>query len=187
MKLLNRLSPLWIASLSFLICGCASRPVEMIDKTEKAMQEARAEHADFFAKEDWTAAEQASAQANTLLNQQKWADANTALLKAMSRYNKAKAVAKDAREAFVKRIQDNKQTIEIRYKKLKDGIAAAKLTSAQKKIFEESCKELDDNIAKIQPQLDQGQFSEAETNSGRILRRIWEVEQDLPGKGTAQK
>lgn len=179
MKYLYRLYPLGILSLGFLIWGCASKPVEMIDKTEKAMQDAKAEHADFFAPEDWKAAEQASAQASSLLDQQKWSEANTALLKALNRYNKAKSMAKDARENFVKNVQGTQKTIEIRYKELKDKMASAKLTAAQKKTIEESCKELDDSIAKVSSHLDQGQFNDAQTLAGRTLRKVWEVQQDL--------
>jgi hypothetical protein len=156
----------------------------MIDKTEKAMQEAKAEHADFFAQEDWKAAEQAYAQANTLLDQQKWTEANTALLKAMTRYNKAQDLAKGKKEAFVKTVQNNQTTIEKRYQELKTKVAAAKLSAAQKKTFEEACKQIDDSIAKIPTQLNQGQFSEADTLARMTLRKIWEVEQDIPGLAT---
>jgi hypothetical protein len=159
----------------------------MEGKTEKAMQEAKAEHADFFAREDWSAAEQASAQANGLLKQEKWAEANTALLKALSRYSKAKTVAHDGREAWLRNFQIHRDGMDKRFKALQEGLATAKLTAAQKKSFDESCKEIEDNIAKIQPQFDQGQFSDAENLVGRMDRRIWEVMQDLPGKGAAKK
>ena len=179
LKYLKSLYP--FAILCIFMAACASKPVEMIDKTEKAMQEAKAEHADFFATEDWRAAEQAYAQANTLLDQQKWTDANTALLKAMSRYNKAHSLAKDKKEAFLKVVQNNQTTIDKRYGELKTKIAAAKLSAAQKKTFEEACKQIEDSIAKIPTQLNQGQFSDADTLSRQTLRKIWETEQDLPG------
>jgi uncharacterized phage infection (PIP) family protein YhgE len=182
LKYLQRLYPLWILSLAFLICACATKPVEMIDKAEKAMQEAKAEHADFFAPDDWKAAEQAYAQASTLLDQQKWTEANTALLRAMSRYNEARSLAKDKKEVFVKAVQNNQTAIDKRYKGLKDKIAAAKLSATQKKTFEEACQQIDATIARIPMQLDQGQFSDADTLARQTLRKIWEVEQDLPAK-----
>ena len=179
LKYLKRLYP--FAILCFFMGACATKPVEMIDKTEKAMQEAKAEHAEFFATDDWKAAEQAYAQANTLLDQQKWSEANTALLRALTRYNKAEDLAKGKKEAFVKTVQNNQTTIDKRYGELKTKIAAAKLSAAQKKTFEEACKQIEDNIAKIPTQLNQGQFSDADTLSRMTLRKIWETEQDLPG------
>jgi hypothetical protein len=187
LKRIKSLSPLWILSLSFWIYGCASKPVEMIDKTEKAMQEAKAEHADFFAKDDWTAAEQAYGQANGLLQQEKWAEANTALLKALSRYSKAKTVAHDGRETWLRSFQIDRERMDKRYKTLKESLGTVKLTAVQKKTFEDDCKEIDDNIAKVQPQFDQGQFTEAQNTVQRMDRRIWEVIQELPGKGAPKK
>jgi hypothetical protein len=183
LKHVHRISPLWLLSLAFVVYGCASKPVEMIDKTEKAMQEAKAEHAEFFASDDWKAAEQAWDQASKLLDQEKWGDASTALLRASSRYAKARDLAKDKRGAFLKEVQDLQKTIDIRYKELKDKVAAgsAKLSATNRKAIEESCKEIEENTAKIPTQLDQGQFNDAKYLAGTTLRKVWEVGQDLNG------
>jgi hypothetical protein len=189
LKLSTRLSPLWILLLAFLICGCASKPVEMIDKTEKAMQEAKAEHAEFFASDDWKAAEQAWAQAGALLEKEKWNEANTVLLKASNRYAKARDFAKNKREDFVREVQNGQKTVDIRYKELKDKIAASsgKLSAANKKTLEDACKDIEINSAKIPTQLEAGQFNDAKYLAGTTLRRIWEVGQDLASFTGAKK
>jgi hypothetical protein len=178
-----------ILSLAFLVWGCGSKPVEMIGKTEKAMQEAKEAHADFFAPDDWKAAEQAWDQASKLLDQQKWSEANTALLRASSRYIKARDLSKDKKEAFIKEVQGLQKTAEIRYKDLKDKIAAAgrKLSAANRKIIEETCSEIDASLAKIGTQLDSGQFNDAKFVAQSTQRKIWETGQELAGWTGAKK
>jgi hypothetical protein len=167
-----------ILLIPFLFYGCASKPVEMIDKTEKAMEEAKAAHADFFAPEDWKAAEAASAQAQGLLEQEKWSDANTALLKAMSRYAKAEEISKDKKEAFLREVQGIQSSAEKRLKDLKDKAASAKFPAAKQKELDEECKAIDENFQKVSKQLADGLYSDAKLNAGQTARRIWDVTQE---------
>lgn len=171
--------------LTFLFYGCASKPQDMIDKTEHAMQDAKAAHADFFAPDDWKAAEQASGQAQTLLEQKKWGEANTALLKALNRYGKARELAQGKKEAFVKEVQGYQTVTEKRLKELKDKIAAgAKLSAASKKTLDEECKTVEENNAKVTTQIGQGQFSDAKLLAQQTMRKVWEVQEEyFPSKG----
>jgi hypothetical protein len=164
--------------LPLLFSGCASKPVEMIDKTQTAMDHAKAAHADFFAPEDWKAAETASAQAQTLLDQEKWSEANTALLKAMSRYGKAEEISKDKKEAFLRDVQGIQSSAEKRLKDLKDKAATAKFTAAKQKEINEECKAIEENFTKVPKQLADGLFSDAKLNAQQTARRIWDVTQE---------
>jgi hypothetical protein len=173
-----------ILLIPFLFSGCASKPVEMIERTEKAMTEARETGADFFAPEDWKAAETAAAQAQSLLEQEKWSEANTALLRAMNRYSKSKEIAKDKKEAFLREVQGYQTVTEKRLKELKDMVAAAKLPAAKKQEVEAECQAIGENTAKVTKQLAEGQFSDGKLLAQQMMRRVWEVKEEyFPSKG----
>jgi hypothetical protein len=172
-----------ILLIPFLFYGCASKPVEMIEKTEKAMAEAKAAHADFFAPEDWKAAETASAQAQSLLDQEKWSEANTALLKAMNRYSKSEEMAKDKKEAFLREVQGYQTVTEKRLKELKDKVAATKFPAAKQKEVEAECQAIEENGAKVAKQLADGQFSDAKLLAQQMMRKVWDVKEEyFPSK-----
>lgn len=166
--------------VAFYFSGCAGRPVEMIDKTEKAAEQARAEHADEFAPEDWRAAEQAWKDAQARLDQEKWGEANTALLRAKTRYEKARDIAQGKREDAIREITGYRTTAELRTKTLREAIEqnAARL-GAKKKSLEDSCKDLDEKIAKVKTQLDNGQYNDAKYLAQTTMREVWEVQQEL--------
>jgi hypothetical protein len=185
---MQRFYPVWILSFALLMCSCATEPVEMINKTNKAMENAKSVHAELFASDDWKAAERASAQARTLLDQKKWGEANTALLRAMNRYNKAHELAEGSREAFIKEVRNQQKTIEIRFKELREKVAAnaGKLSAANKKAMDAACKEIEQNVVKIGSLLESGQFNDAKFLAGTTLRNIWEHGQELPGAKSAK-
>jgi hypothetical protein len=169
--------------VAFLFYGCASKPVEMIDKTQKAMDHAKAAHADFFAPEDWKAAETASAQAQTLLEQEKWSEANTALLRAMNRYSKAEELATGKKEAFLREVQGYQTVTEKRLKELQDKVAAAKLPAAKQKEVDAECQSIAENSAKVTKQLADGQFSDAKLLAQQMMRKVWDVKEEyFPSK-----
>jgi hypothetical protein len=183
MKNSYRFFMLFVVSLAAIAYGCSARPAEQIAKTEKAMQQAQAEHADFFAPEDWKAAEQAWKDAQAKLDQQKYGDANLILLKAKTRYEKARDLAKGKRASAIKEIVDLQNTIDLRCKGLKSGIdtKGKKLTARQKRSLEETCKSVEEKLVKIKTQLDQAQYQDAKFLAQTTLREVYEGEKELDG------
>lgn len=181
MKNSYRFFMLFVVSLATIAYACSARPTEQIARTEKAMQQAQAEHADFFAPEDWRVAEQAWKDAQAKLDQQKYGDANLLLLKAKTRFEKARDLAKGKRADGIKEITGLQKTIELRCKGLKSGIDSngRKLTAKQRRGLEDTCKSVEGKLVKIKTQLDQAQYQDAKFLAQTTLREVYEGEKEL--------
>ncbi len=177
-----------VLALALFIVGCSTKPVDQIQSAEKAMAQAKAEHAEEFAPEDWKAGEDAWRTANARVDAGKYGEATTLLLKAQTRFQKARDIAKGKREDTIKEIKNNKTTAELRCKALKADLekAGKKLPAAKRQEFEDACKAAEEKIAKVQVQLDGGQYSDAKMTVGTTLREIWEAQKELE-KATGKK
>jgi len=181
MKNSYRFFVLFVLSLALIAYGCSARPTEQIAKAEKAMQQAQAEHADLFSPEDWIAAEKAWKDAQVKLDQRKYGDATLLLLKAKTRYEKARDIAKGKRAIAIKEITDLQNTIDLRCKGLKSGIdtKGRKLTAKQKQSLGETCKSVEEKLVKIKTQLDQAQYQDAKFLAQTTLHEVYEGEKEL--------
>jgi hypothetical protein len=179
MKYSQAIYPLIILSIASLILGCSSRPDEQIGLTEKAREEAKGEYADQFALEDWSAAEKAWAEAEAALEAEDYRTATTALLRAKSRYTKARDIAQGQKDAMVKKVEGLKNTIKIRSDALMEGAGEMRLSASRKKDLEAVYQEFQDALQEITDKLDAGAFTDAENLAGRTLRKVWEAEQDF--------
>jgi predicted HNH restriction endonuclease len=172
-----------VLSLSFFVFACSGKPVDYIDKTEKAMQQAKDEHADDFATEEWKSAEESMNAAQSLLDKEKWGEATTALLRAKARFEKARDIAKGRRAAAIQEIEGTQKTAEMRCKTLKEALDAnsKKLSAAKRKEFEDACKSAEEKLAKVSTQLESGQYGDAKLLAGSTLREVWEAQKELDG------
>jgi len=164
--------------LSFSFClflGCASRPVELIDQTEKARQEATDAHADQFAIEDWSAAEKAWAAAEEALNAEDYGKASNELLRAKGRYAKARDIATGLKERTLMEIEGAKSPARIRLDSLKE--AAAKFSARQKQELEPAIQDIEAKLAKVDEHVKNGEFNDAKFLAQKTLREVWELEQ----------
>ena len=180
----SRLIYLLIAvTLAFVVFACSGKPVEQIQMTEKVMQQAKDEHAEDFAPEDWKAADTAWRDAQDRISKEKWGEATTLLLKAKTRFEKARDLAKGKRALAIKEIENNKSVAETRCKALKDSLTAngKKLPAAKRKELEEACKTAEEKIAKVGTQLQNGQYNDAKYLAGSTLREVWEAQKELDG------
>jgi len=179
MKFVRVIRLFMVLLLAGYVCGCSTRPTEMIQKTEQARAEAMAEYADQFAPEDWGAAENAWQDASVKLAANSNSEAYTLLLKAKTRYEKARSLAQNKREAAVRAITNNQGTATIRLKELTENPGVSKLSAARKKEFDNAVKRLGDNIAQVSTQMKNGQYNDANMLIGRTLREIWESQQEF--------
>ncbi len=170
-----------ILSLAFVVFGCSAKPVDAIQRAEKAMQQAKAEHAEEFAPEDWKAGDDAWRTAQSNLDKEKWGDAGPLLLKAKTRFEKARDIAKGKREEAIRDIKNTQKLAEMRCKVLKDDLDknSKKLSAAKRKEMEETCKTAEEKIAKVNVQLENGQYSDAKYLAGSTLREVWEAQKDM--------
>ena len=171
----SRLMFLMIALLLSLCLACASRPTELIQQTETARQEAKDAFADQFAVEDWSAAEKAWGQAEDALQKEDYGGANTHLLRAKSRYAKAKELALGAKEETVKKIDIQKMGANKRLETLLE--ANAKLTGAKRKELDDAAQGIKDKLAKVDELVKDGSFNEALLSAQRIFREVYDLEQ----------
>ena len=168
---------LMLAASLLFYAGCASRPEELIQQTEKTRQEAKDAFADQFALDDWNAGEKAWGQAEDALQKEDYGQASTFLLRAKDRYMKARQVGLGKKEEMIKRIDGAKSAATIRLKSLAETIAKA--PAAKKKEIEASVQGIEANLAKIDAQVKEGLFSDAEVLAQRALRSVWELEQQF--------
>ena len=167
--------------LVFFAFACSGKPVENIEKTQAAMDQAKDEHAEEFAPTEWKSGEEDWRMAQTMLEKEKWGDASTSLLKARGHFEKAREQAKGKRAATIQEIEGTKGTAVKRCQALKDALAAdgKKLPAAKRKELEEACKTAEEKIAKVGTQLQNGQYSDAKFLAGSTLREVWEAQKEL--------
>lgn len=168
---------LMLAVSVLLYAGCASKPDELIQQTEKTRQEAKDTFADQFALDDWNAGEKAWGQAEDALQKEDYGQASTFLLRAKDRYMRARQLALGKKEEMTKRIEGGKNAAGIRLKNLAESIAKA--PAAKKKDIDASVQEIEASLAKIDEQVKEGLFSDAEVLAQRALRSVWELEQQF--------
>jgi hypothetical protein len=179
----SRLLLLLIPVLVIGMYGCSGKPTEQIEKTEKAQAAAKAEYADQFAQDDWRAAEQAFGEAQGYIAKEKWGDATRVLLKAKTRYEKARELAHNKKDVKIAEITNKQTQLEARAKTLKDALDAggAKIPAPKKQMAEEVFKGVEEKMAKISTQLKNGQFQDADYLAGSTLREVWEATQEISG------
>ena len=169
--------------LVVLMCyGCASRPTEQIDRTQKALDQAKEQRAEEFSPNEWKSGMDAWNGAQTALDDKRYGEATTHLLKATGQFVKARDLAKGKREELRKEVQGLQKTIDIRYQGVRASLATAKLSPKVKKELEDSCKEIDQAIAKMGTQADSGDYTQAKYTAQTTLRKVFEAEKELPTK-----
>ena len=170
--------------------ACSSRPDEQIKVAEKAMEQAKEQRAEEFAQSDWANAQQVWEQAQSQLKNQRYGEAGTLLLRAKSRFEKARDIAKAKRDGVLKEVQGLQKAIDLRYKTLKTDVETkgAKLSPTRKKSLEDSFKDIDKGIEKVQTDTEPAEYSQARTSAQTTIRQVFEAEKQLQGYlGTGKK
>ncbi len=170
--------------------ACSSRPDEQMKLAEKAMEQAKEQRAEEFAQSDWANAQRVWEQAQSQLKNERYGEAGTLLLRAKSRFEKARDIAKAKRDAVLKEAQELQKAVDLRYKALKTDVEGnvAKLSPARKKSLEDSFKDIDKGIEKVQADIKAGEYSRARTTGQTAIRRVFEAEKELQGYlGTSKK
>lgn len=182
MRYFHRFHLLFLPLLVFVISGCSPRPTAQIERAQKAMDQAKAEHAETFAGEEWSTANAAWQEAQERLDAKKFTEAIPKLLKAQQGFQKARDIAEGRREAAITQIKGDQKASELRCKMLKDNLAAAKkLRADRKKELESACAGVEEKIAKITTLLDQANYNEAKNLASSTLREVYEAEVKLKG------
>src|SRR5262245_39344683 len=105
-----------LAFSASLLSGCSGRPDEQIQLAQKALNQAKEQHAAEFAPSEWKAAEQSWQEAQEVLGRERFSEATSLLIKAKARYEKARDVAKSKRGVVLKEVKGQQSAIDIRYK-----------------------------------------------------------------------
>ena len=168
-------------TFAFFLFGCSGKPLDQIDMTEKARQAAVDEAALEFAPQDWQEAETDWATARRYIEQEKWGEATTALMKAKAHYAKARDIAAGLREQTIKEINGTQETARQRCDTLKKALDAnaKKIPAAKLKDLQEACKTAEENIAKVATQMSDKKYQDAKYLSGTTLRAVWESQTEL--------
>ncbi len=184
MKRSCHISLLLGAVFVLLFTGCSARPDEQIAQAELALKQAEEQHAEHFATEDWNAAKQAWDQAQTALEQQKYGEATTLLLKASTRFRKARDIAQGRKEDAIREIQGIHSAAEKRLKDLQEAVDSGKIrvAASKRKTYEESVKDFEAKLTQVTTKLEGGEFGESKFLAQTTLRQIWETQKELEGK-----
>ncbi len=169
--------------LCLMLAGCSSEPVEQLQLAQKAMEQAKEQRAEEFAPADWKTALQAWEDAHTLMSKQKYSEAGPLLLRAKSRFEKARDIAKAKREDLSREIEGMRKTLDTRYAGLKAAIESSKMSSSARKSLNETCKDIDLEIEKAKAQIAQGEFTQARSMVVTVMRRVYEAEKLLEKSG----
>jgi DNA repair exonuclease SbcCD ATPase subunit len=154
---------------------------------QKAMDQAKEQRAEEFAPADWKTALQAWEDAHTLMSKQKYGEAGPLLLRAKSRFEKARDIARAKREDLRREIEGMQKTLDTRYASLKAGVESSKMSAAARKSLNETCKDIGQEIEKAKTQFDQGDYTQARSMVMTVMRRVYEAEKALEKSGTAAK
>ncbi len=173
--------------LSWMLAGCSSEPVEQLQLAQKAMDQAKEQHAEEFAPTDWKTALQAWEDAHALMSKQKYGEAGPLLLRAKSRFDKARDIARAKREDLRREIEGMQKTLDSRYASLKAGVESSKMSSAARKSMNETCREIGQEIEKTRAQFDQGDYAQTRSMVTTVMRRVYEAEKALEKSGTGAK
>ena len=178
-KLIWGISCLLGASLPLL--ACSSVPTERVEQAEQSRARAVEELAPQLASSEWDDAEEAWRAAQDLIAKERYGQARTWLLKARSRYDKARKVAGGKRTQLVREISGIQETARVRCRNLDGWIEAGsrELAAREKEALERQCKEVHETLAEISAQLERGLFEEAKILSQQTLRKVWEMEQEF--------
>jgi hypothetical protein len=154
--------------------GCASYPEEQLKQAQAAMDEALKHQPETFAAGNWQDAKKAWDDAQALLSQQKYGQATPLLITAKSRFVKAGQIAKDSREAVLREVTKAQHDINIRYTGLKSDLAAARLSPPARKSLEECCHQLQQQVEKLNTEIDQGEISKAQATAKETLKLVYD-------------
>jgi DNA repair ATPase RecN len=170
---------LMFAALAIWFAACSGRPVELIGLTEKARQEAAAEHADQFAIDDWGAGEESWQEATAKLNEEKWGDAQKLLLNAKSKFILARDRAKEKRERAIAEIKSTRDRANKRLVTLKEDPGAARLTAARRKELDTLAKQYEASLARVPELIEKAEYQNALILAQQTDRDIWQAQQDF--------
>ena len=162
--------------------GCSSKPVEQQASAQRAFDQAKEQHAEDFASVEWKEAMKVWSEAETAAAKGNYASAGELYQTAKSRFDKAYNVAKARREVILRDVQGLQGSIDDRYKDAKDRLSKAKLSSKSKKEIEGSFEQIDQAIAKLKEQVDQGNYTQAKAAAEAILRQVYEVGEKIRGR-----
>lgn len=179
----HRISFLFILYLAVSSVGCSSRPDAELKLALEAMEQAKGQHAAEFAAAEWKSGEEAWEQAHALLAKESYSQARMQLLRAKSRFEKARDIAKAKRDVVLKDVQGIQKEIDRRYQALKDGVGSsgARLSAARKKSLEDAFREIDRGLEKMKAEIQQGEYNDARNSAQTTARWLYEAERVLPG------
>ena len=164
-----------------LCCWACGKPTQEIEATQKAIDQAKEQHPEEFAAKEWNDAQQAWTQAQAAIDAGNYSQATSLLLKARTRAEKARDLAKGKREELLKEVTGLEKTIDIRYSKLKTDLQVAKISPKAKKEIEDACKDIDQSIEKLKKQVDSGDLTPAKFTGQTTLRAVYEQQMALEG------
>ncbi len=164
-----------------LFCIACGAPTEQIQNAQKAMDQAKEQRAEEFAPSEWATAKQAWDQAQSALARKDYGGANTLLLKAKSRFEKARDIAQGRREELLKEVTNLQKTIDIRYTGVKTAMQTAKLPAKKKQEILDSFKDIDQSIEKLKSQIGAGDLAPAKYTAQTTIRAVYDAEKAVRG------
>lgn len=175
-----RQSPRPTLVLGFLLAagaaGCASYPEEQLKLAQAAMDEAGKLQAESFASANWEDAKKAWDEAQTQLEQKRYALAAASLARARSRFEKAREIARAKRATVLEEIKRSQLGINVNYTSLKSSMTSARLAGAVRSELEERCRKIDELVERLGVEVDQGDYVKAQATAKEALLHLQEAQ-----------
>jgi hypothetical protein len=182
MILVRRFLPIGVL-LALFAAGCTGKPEEQIKLAEKAMQQAKEQRAAEFAPDEWRQGQEAWDEAQAKIQKGEYGGVSTTLLKAKTRFERARDLAQGKREALLREVQGRQKTVDLRYQRVKENMQTAKLSPQTRKELEETFAEIDKSITKFKEQMDQGDYTQADLTAQNAMHQVYSAEKTLKGAG----
>jgi septation ring formation regulator EzrA len=97
------------------------------------------------------------------------------LLRAKSRFEKARDIARAKRDAMLKEVEGLQNTVDSRYQDLKAKLASARLSGALKKKLDVSLQEIEKTIQEAKSLVDGGDYIQARKSTESAMRLLFEL------------
>jgi predicted S18 family serine protease len=174
MKYLARCTLAFGVLFALFCIGCASYPEEQLKQAQAAMDEALKYKPEVFAASDWQDAKKIWDEAQSLLSQQKYAQASSLLVTAKSRLAKVAQIASRNHETVLSEVTKTQMEISKRHASLKSDLAAARLSPSVRKSLEECCLQLEQKIGQLNTEVETGDLLKAQATAKETLKFVYE-------------
>ena len=149
------------ALASFLLAGCASKPVDELKMAGVAMDKARSAEAQEYAPKDWNRAQMQWEEAMALIHMGRDSEARDVLIESVASYNDAQTTAEARVDSIKAQLKDLQSGFDAELNKIERGCESPKVRASIRKRAESALPRLDERISVMNSLVDAKEYLKA--------------------------